>query len=120
MGYGNFVTRIRKHLHLSQREFSERLKVAASTVSDWEREEMVPTVESLESMLGLIDPDLTLAECLVLPFEVQESDRKYRAILSIIGGLSPAPVIRREAKVKPISKPQSTKKVERPASSGRH
>lgn len=93
------------------------MRVAAATVSDWEREEMEPSFEKLDRMVKLLDESLTMEQCLVLPFEARESERKYRAILSIIGGLSPSPIVRREpAGSSPTTKPQFKRKVSRPAS----
>lgn len=103
---------------MSKKAFSLRLEVAESTVSDWEREEIEPKFERLNAMVKLIDESLTMEQCLVLPFEASEAERKYRAILSITGALAPPPIVKREPRPKQ-EKPQTpARKVSRPANRG--
>lgn len=90
MGFGEFVTRIRTAKGLNKKLFAKAMDVNPVTVSNWERDKWEPDFEKLDRMVKLLDERLTLNQCLVLPSESPESERKYRAILEVIGGLSPA------------------------------
>lgn len=89
MGWGEFITRIREHLGLNQVEFARRMETHPVTVSNWERDVKEPDFATFEKMLKLIDEDLTMRQCLVLPHEAPEAERKYRAIAEIIVGIKP-------------------------------
>lgn len=75
---------------MNQEEFAKECGVkTADLVSDWERDKVEPPFERLDRMVKLIDKALTMEQCLVLPFEAPEAERKYRAIVGIITGIEP-------------------------------
>lgn len=102
MGFGGFIRRIREHLGLTQPQFAKAAGVSQQhTVSGWENEESVPPMETIERIVQLVDPHLTLDKCLRLPFEETEVEIKYRHILAIIAGISPAVLVEPPPRAKP-------------------
>lgn len=79
---------------MTQPEFAKAVGVVnPSTVSDWERNVKPPDIPTIERMLKLVDPDLTLEKCLRLPFDPSEEETRYRRIFTIVTGMSPAALV---------------------------
>lgn len=62
MGWGEKISNLRKHLHLTQREVAEAIGVDDQTISNWEQGKSKPK----------LDPAQTFALCTILQCSLEE------------------------------------------------
>lgn len=73
---GGFINLLMTKANVSNKELAERLAVRADTVSKWRGDKQTPSIQYLNELIALAEPNMDIGDCLYLPAEVSQ----YRAV----------------------------------------